>query len=122
MLRAISFDHQPLPATGEVHDKRSYRMLPAELISAQVAASQEFPEQTLGIGGMFAKVAGEVASLEDPALGRLLDFAGEVGLLAIIHCDIDVPFAKEGAPPAYLEDIKAVFKSHPKTTIIWAHT
>src|SRR6266481_9141302 len=69
-----------------------------------------------------SKVAGEVASLNDPALDRLLDFAAEVGLVALIHNDIDVPFPKEEAPPAYLEQMRALLKRHPKTTIIWAHT
>jgi predicted TIM-barrel fold metal-dependent hydrolase len=35
---------------------------------------------------------------------------------------MDVPFAKEGSQPAYLEQMKAVLKRHPRTTIIWAHT
>jgi hypothetical protein len=69
-----------------------------------------------------AKIAGEVASLQDPALDRVLDFAGEVGLVVIIHNDIDTPFAKEGSPPAYLDQMKALLKRHPNTTIIWAHT
>src|SRR5262249_32757484 len=69
-----------------------------------------------------SKVAGEVASLTDPALDRLLDFAGEVGLVALIHNDMDVPFPKPGAPPAYLEQMRALLKRHPNTTIIWAHT
>jgi hypothetical protein len=68
-----------------------------------------------------AKVSGEVASLQDPALDRLIDFCAEVGLVVLIHCDIDTPFAKEGAQPAYFEQIKALFKRHPRTTIIWAH-
>ena len=68
-----------------------------------------------------SKVAGEVASLQDPALDRILDFAGEAGLVALIHNDIDVPFAKERAEPVYLEQMKALLKRHPKTTIIWAH-
>jgi len=33
-----------------------------------------------------------------------------------------VPFAKEGSDPAYLDQMKAVLKRHPNTTIIWAHT
>lgn len=69
-----------------------------------------------------AKVSGDVASLQDPALDRILDFAAEVGLVVLIHCDMDVPFAKEGSQPAYLNQMKAVLKRHPKTTIIWAHT
>ena len=68
-----------------------------------------------------AKISGEVASLEDQALDRLFDFAAEVGLVVLIHNDIDTPFAKEGAPPAYLDQIKALFKRHPRTTFIWAH-
>ncbi len=69
-----------------------------------------------------AKIAGEVASLQDPALDRLLDFAAEVGLVVLIHNDIDVPFARAGSEPTHLNQLKAVFKRHPNATIIWAHT
>jgi len=78
-----------------------------------------------------SKIAGEVASLKDPALDRILDFAAEVGLIAIIHNDIDTPFspsqwgsasAEPGPQPAYLSQMQALIKRHPKTTIIWAHT
>jgi predicted TIM-barrel fold metal-dependent hydrolase len=68
-----------------------------------------------------SKVAGETASLTNPALDRILDFAAEAGLVVILHNDIDMPFAKQGAAPAYLDQMKAVLKRHPKTTIIWAH-
>ncbi len=90
---------------------------------------QTFPGVFSGIGEftihkefVSPKVAGEVASLNDPALDRILDFAGQVGLVALIHNDVDVPFPKEGAQPAYLEQMRAVLKRHSKTTIIWAHT
>src|SRR5246127_1635097 len=90
---------------------------------------QTFPGVFSGIGEftihkefVSSKIAGDVASLTDPALDRLLDFAAEVGLVVLIHNDMDVPFAKEGSQPAYMEQAKAVFKRHPKTTIIWAHT
>jgi hypothetical protein len=90
---------------------------------------QTFPGVFSGIGEfsihkefVSAKIAGEVASLQDPALDRILDFAGEVGLVVLIHNDIDVPFAKEGSEPAYLEQAKALFRRHPNTTVIWAHT
>jgi predicted TIM-barrel fold metal-dependent hydrolase len=69
-----------------------------------------------------SKVAGEQASLLNPALDRILDFAAEAGLVALIHCDMDVPFPKEGAEPVYLAQMKALLKRHPNTTIIWAHT
>jgi predicted TIM-barrel fold metal-dependent hydrolase len=69
-----------------------------------------------------AKVAGETASLLNPALDRILDFAAEVGLIVLIHNDIDVPFARPGTEPAYLSQMKSLLKRHPKTKVIWAHT
>lgn len=78
-----------------------------------------------------SKIAGEVASLQDPALDRILDFAAEVGLVVLIHNDIDTPFSlnqsdspssEPGPEPIYLSQMKALIKRHPKTTIIWAHT
>jgi hypothetical protein len=90
---------------------------------------QTFPGVFSGIGEftihkefVSAKVSGETASLRNPALDRILDFAGEVGLVVLIHNDMDVPFAKPGSDPAYLDQMKAVLVRHPKTTIIWAHT
>jgi predicted TIM-barrel fold metal-dependent hydrolase len=68
-----------------------------------------------------SKVAGEIASLTDPALDRILDFAGEVGLAVILHSDIDMPFAKAGAEPVFLTQMKDLLRRHPGTTIIWAH-
>lgn len=90
---------------------------------------QAFPGVFSGIGEfsihkefVSAKIAGDVASLQDPALDRILDFAAEVGLVVLIHNDMDVPFAKEGSQPAYLDEMKALFKRHPNTIIVWAHT
>jgi hypothetical protein len=90
---------------------------------------QTFPGVFSGIGEftihkefVSSKVAGMVASLNDRALDKILDFAGEVGLVVLIHNDMDRPFAKEGSKPAYLEEITSLFKRHPATTIIWAHT
>jgi predicted TIM-barrel fold metal-dependent hydrolase len=68
-----------------------------------------------------AKVAGGTASLLNPALDRILDFAAEVGLVVLIHNDMDVPFAKPDTEPAYLSQMKSLLMRHPKTTIIWAH-
>jgi len=68
-----------------------------------------------------SKVAGETASLTNPALDRLLDFAGEVGLVALLHSDVDMPFPKPGQEPYQVEQLRDLFKRHPKTTIIWAH-
>jgi predicted TIM-barrel fold metal-dependent hydrolase len=68
-----------------------------------------------------SKVAGETASLTNPALDRILDFAGEVGLAVIIHNDIDMPFAKAGTEPVYLKQMKDLLRRHRNTTMIWAH-
>jgi predicted TIM-barrel fold metal-dependent hydrolase len=66
-------------------------------------------------------VSGETASLTNPALDRILDVAAESGLVVILHNDIDVPFAKENAEPAYLSQMKALLKRYRNASIIWAH-
>ncbi len=68
-----------------------------------------------------SKISGETASLTNPALDRILDLAGEAGLVCILHNDVDMPFAKTDADPVYLAQMKALLKRHPKTSIIWAH-
>jgi len=68
-----------------------------------------------------SKVAGEVASLTNPALDRILDFAGEAGLIVLLHNDIDMPFPRDGQEPYMLKQMKDLFVRHPQTTIIWAH-
>ena len=87
-----------------------------------------FPGVFTGIGEftihkefVSGKIPGETASLTKPALDRILDFAAEVGLVVLIHNDVDVPFSKEGSPPAYLAQMKALLKRHPNVSIIWAH-
>lgn len=89
---------------------------------------QTFPGVFSGIGEftihkefVSSKIPGEVASLTNPALDSILDFAGEVGLAVVLHNDMDMPFAKAGAEPVYLTQMKDLLKRHPKTTIIWAH-
>jgi predicted TIM-barrel fold metal-dependent hydrolase len=90
---------------------------------------ETFPGVFTGIGEfsvhkefVSAKVAGGVASLLDPALDSVLSLAGTVGLLVILHNDVDVPFAKPGSPPAYLDQMRALVARHQRTQIIWAHT
>lgn len=87
-----------------------------------------FPGVFCGIGEfsvikefVSAKIAGEKATLGNPALGRLFDFAAEVGLIALIHTDIERPFPKKGQQPIFALQTKELFMRHPKTTIIWAH-
>jgi hypothetical protein len=90
---------------------------------------ETFPGVFSGIGEftihkefVSSKIAGDVASLDDPALDRILDFAGEVGLVVIIHNDIHMPFARAEKGRVYFDQLKALFARHPRTTIIWAHT
>jgi hypothetical protein len=87
-----------------------------------------FPGVFTGIGEfsihkefVSAKIAGGTASLTNPALDSILSFAGRVGLLVILHNDMDMPFAKPETEPVYLSQMKEVLRRHSKTTIIWAH-
>ena len=87
-----------------------------------------FPGVFTGIGEfsihkefVSSKIAGETASLTNPALDRILEFAAESGLVVILHNDIDMPFAKTDAEPVYLAQMKALLRRHSKASIIWAH-
>src|SRR5262249_26170289 len=68
-----------------------------------------------------SKIAGETASLTNPALDRILDFAGEAGLVVILHNDVDAPFPKPGQEPYQAAQLGALFRRHPNTTLDWAH-
>ena len=69
-----------------------------------------------------SKIAGETASLLNPALDRIFDFAGEVGL--VVHSAQRhrhaVPEAGPGAVPGAADEGTARAASE-RTTIIWAH-
>jgi predicted TIM-barrel fold metal-dependent hydrolase len=87
-----------------------------------------FPGVFTGIGEftihkefVSSKIAGETASLTNPALDRILEFAGEAGLVVILHSDIDMPFPKPGQDPYQVVQLRDLFLRHPGTTIIWAH-
>ena len=90
---------------------------------------QTFPGVFSGIGEftihkefVSAKVAGDVASLIDPAVDRIFEFCAEAGLVAIMHNDIHMPFVKPGARRVYFDQARALLSRHPDATIIWAHT
>jgi len=68
-----------------------------------------------------SKISGETASLLNPALDRVLDFAGEVGLVVILHNDVDMPFPRPGQDPYQVTQLRDLIRRHPRTTIIWAH-
>src|SRR5262245_39390606 len=89
---------------------------------------QTFPGVFSGIGEftihkefVSSKVAGETASLTNPALDRILDFASEAGLVVLLHTDVDTPFPKPGQEPYQVVQLAQLLKRHPKTTVIWAH-
>jgi len=67
------------------------------------------------------KVAGETASLINPALDSIFSFAAEVGLVVLLHNDVDAPFPKPGQVPYQAKQLGDLFRRHPNTTIIWAH-
>ena len=90
---------------------------------------QTFPGVFSGIGEfsihkefVSSKIDGDVASLADPALDRIFDFAAEVGLVVLIHNDVNRPFGKKGEVPVFIEQFRALLRRHPKNSVIWAHT
>jgi len=68
-----------------------------------------------------SKISGETASLLNPALDRILDFAAEVGLVVILHNDVDMPFPKPGQEPYQVLQLRDLLKRHPNANVIWAH-
>ena len=69
---------------------------------------------------MSSKVLGHTASLHNPALHKILELAGEVGLVVILHCDINTVRPVKAGRPAHFDALKDIFRAHPRTTIIWA--
>ena len=89
----------------------------------------KFPNTFTGIGEfsikkevVSSKVVGGAANIEDPALDQVLEFAAEVGLVVILHCDVDAMIPRDKKQPTYLSSLEQLFKRHKKTKIIWAHT
>jgi len=89
---------------------------------------QTFPGVFSGIGEftvhkefVSAKVAGETASLTNPALDRILAFAAEAGLVVLLHNDVDMPFPRPGQDPYPAVQLGKLLRRHPKTTVVWAH-
>jgi hypothetical protein len=103
----------PADMYGVDHIKRVLRVFPGVFSGiGEFSIHKEF---------VSSKIAGGPASLINPALDRILDFAAEAGLVVLIHNDIDMPFAKQDAEPLYLTQMRALLARHPKATVIWAH-
>ena len=127
----IAMQYRSLPKDAQARfDPMITGFNPADMYAADHIRRvlKVFPGVFSGIGEfsihkefVSSKVAGEGASLTNPALDSILTFAGEAGLVVLLHNDIDRPFAKTGDEPVYLTQMKALLKRHPQTTIIWAH-
>ena len=128
----IAMAYRSLPKSDQARfDPMITGFNPADMYAADHIRRvlKTFPGVFTGIGEfsihkefVSAKIPGETASLTNPALDRVLDFAAESGLVVILHNDIDMPFAKTDSEPVYLTQMKALLKRHPKTSIVWAHT
>jgi hypothetical protein len=104
----------PADMYGVDHIRRVLRMFPGVFTGiGEFTIHKEF---------VSGKLPGETPSLTNPALDRILSFAEDSGLVVLIHNDIDIPFAKQNAAPAYLAQMKALLMRHPRARIIWAHT
>ena len=103
----------PADMYGVEHIRRVLRVFPGVFSGiGEFSIHKEF---------VSSKIYGETASLTNPALDRILEFAAQAGLVVILHNDIDMPFAKQDTEPVYLAQIKALLKRHRNASIIWAH-
>jgi hypothetical protein len=82
------------------------------------------------------KIAGGPPSLYSPSLDAIFDVIGEMGAVAVVHCDHDTPynlalqsdsaanamiFHGKKPTPQYMEAFQAFLKKHPNVHMIWAH-
>jgi len=128
---AIAMAYKALPPKDQAHfDPMITGFNPADMYAADHIRRvlTLFPGVFTGIGEfsihkefVSPKIAGGGASLTDPALDRVLDFAGQVGLVVILHNDMVRPFTKEAKVRPYFYQLTALYRRHPGTTIIWAH-
>ena len=71
-----------------------------------------------------SRTYGKSSTLNDKAMDKILNLAGEIGLVVNIHCDIDAMAKDKNIDnyPRYFDDMYSLLKRHTKTTVIWAHT
>lgn len=82
------------------------------------------------------KIAGGPPSLYSPSLDAIFDVIGEMGAVAVVHCDHDSPynlalqsdsaanamiFHGKKPTPQYMEAFQAFLKKHPTVHMVWAH-
>lgn len=54
---------------------------------------------------------------------KLLQTCGQIGMPVVLHCDVDLPGREDSQAPAYLDEIRSLFRNPAvsNTVIIWAH-
>ena len=81
------------------------------------------------------KIAGGPPSLYSPSIDAIFDVIGEMGAVAVVHCDHDTPYNRafltdpaakmifqgRTPEPQYLDAFKAFLKRHPNVHMVWAH-
>ena len=79
------------------------------------------------------KLAGGPPSLYSPSIDAIFDVIGEMGAVAVVHCDHDTPYnlALRSEPsamfkgsemkPQYLAAFEAFLKRHSNVSMVWAH-
>lgn len=82
------------------------------------------------------KIVGGPPSLYSPSTDAIFDVIGEMGAVAVVHCDHDTPYnlallSDPGAQamivhgklpaPQYMDAFEAFLKRHPNVPTIWAH-
>jgi hypothetical protein len=127
----IAMEYRSLPAQDRARlDPMITGFDPGDMYAADHVRRvlQLFPGVFEGIGEfsihkefVSSKIAGGGASLSDPSLDRLLDFAEEVGLVVLLHNDMVRPFTKDENVRPYFQQLTALYDRHPHATIIWAH-
>ncbi|WP_166831743.1 amidohydrolase family protein [Thalassoroseus pseudoceratinae] len=68
-----------------------------------------------------SKISGEVATLQNKALDRILDLAAEVGMPVVLHCDVNTPFPRPNQDPYIVTKLRELAGRHRDAVIIWAH-
>ena len=103
---------------------------PADLYAAEQIRRVllTFPGVFSGIGELTihkdfvsSVVAGRPVPPVNRALDRIFEFAGEAGLVVILHNDTDTSFPTPDHEPFAVVQLKELFRRHPRTTIIWGH-
>ena len=111
------------PADLRVQPRRHVRRGPHPTRVEDIPRRVLRNRRVFGLQGVrFVQDRGRKSDAHESGSGsHRMDFAGEAGLVALIHTDIERPFPKRDQPPVMALQTKELFKRHRKTKIIWAH-